>query len=106
MISHSDSIENLDSRSDLAAVEDLYYRCWRVIEERSIAYGDDPMGKTGLYSRTLKIRGTRDRPVVFEEYELDHQLVSGLRKIMRHIAIQTGQWKRSKNINTDKMVWI
>ena len=31
-------------------LEDLYKRCKGVFEERSIAYGDDPVGMTGLYN--------------------------------------------------------
>jgi hypothetical protein len=97
MIAHSmDSMDDLDSRKGLAMLEDIYNRLWGLIEARSVAYGDDPVGKTGLYSRTLKIRGTRD-PVLFEEYVLDRQLISKLLKTMKYIAIQTDQWKPSQD---------
>jgi hypothetical protein len=97
----TDSMDDLDSLSDLAMLEDLYNRLWGLIEARSIAYADDPIGKTGLYSRTHKIRGTLEHPVVCEEYVLDHKLINGLRKLGKHIAIQTGQWRRSKGTDTN-----
>jgi hypothetical protein len=98
MIVHgTGSMDDLGSRSDLAMLEDLYNRYWEVTKARSIAYGDDPIGETGLYSRTLKIRGTREYPVLFEEYVLDRQLIKGLLKIGKQISILTGQWKPSKD---------
>jgi len=41
----------------LADAEDLHKRLRRVIEEREVAYGDDPMGKTGSAIANSKSEG-------------------------------------------------
>jgi len=62
----------------LADAEDLHKRLRRVIEEREVAYGDDPMGKTGLCDRKFKIQGSREYPVIVEQYTTDFGLLRAI----------------------------
>jgi len=86
----------------LADAEDLHKRLRRVIEEREVAYGDDPMGKTGLCDRKFKIQGSREYPVIVEQYTTDFGLLRAMREIEKKVAIFTGQWgkKREKAVAT------
>jgi len=58
----------------------------RVIEEREVAYGDDQVGKTGLYTRKFKIGGSREYPMIVEEYAMDHGLLRLLRSLSKAAA--------------------
>lgn len=57
-----------------------------IIEERGAAFGDDPYGKSGLYKRNFKIRGSREHPVLVEEYVFDHKMISEILRIHRRMA--------------------
>lgn len=70
----------------LAVLDDLYNRSMQIIEEREVAYGDDPFGKTGLYTRKFKIGGSRECPMIVEEYAMDHGLLRALRKLSQAAA--------------------
>ena len=58
-----------------------------IMEERAAAYADDPYGRTGLFNRTFKIRGTREHPVIFEQYTLDHRLLRERSKLRKEASI-------------------
>lgn len=88
----------------IAELSELYCRCWELIESRGAAYSDDPLGMTGLYTRALKIGGTREYPVLVEDYSLDRRLVHTMLKTLKYIAIERRQWKRSDDKEGQQML--
>jgi len=60
-----------------------------VIEERAAAYADDPRGSTGLYWRRFHIRGSRENPVIVEEYLMDHKILREILRIKKQMSIAT-----------------
>ena len=77
----SDITYDTDKLERVAQLNELAHILPTLIEERAVAFADDPLGKTGLYNRTFKIRGTRKHPVIEEAYSYDLAL------IQRHIKI-------------------
>src|ERR1017187_6172159 len=69
--------------SSIAASEDFCARLMQVLEERQVAFGDDPWGRTGLYARNFKIGGSRAYPVILEEYSKDLPLLRELQKLQK-----------------------
>ena len=69
-----------------------------------VSSSDDPIGRSGLYTRTYRIRGSRKFPVLVEEYRLDRQLLRALHKIENQAAIEMGQWgKQWEDTKTKKV---
>jgi hypothetical protein len=75
----------------VAELEDMHQRLVEIVETRSVAYGDDPVGRTGCCARRFKIQGSREYPVIVEEYTFDRCLFRQLLKIQKHLAIELGQ---------------
>ena len=82
----------LAKKERLANLEMLHEGLREVIEVRAVAYADDPIGSSGLYSRRFKFAGSREYPVLVVEYRFDRGLLRELRKIEKHMAIEMGQW--------------
>ncbi len=85
MINTTNDIFSREGR--LVLLDDLYKRLMKVIVERAVAYGDDPIGRTGLYGRKFKILGRR-YPLIVEEYSLDQRLLKQLAKTLKAAAIE------------------
>jgi hypothetical protein len=82
-------VEDKDAR--LEELNVLYEAMHRIIEERAVAYADDPIGRLGLHSLRYRIRGSRDRPVLVEEWCMDHRLLRALLKIEKRATTQFGK---------------
>jgi hypothetical protein len=75
----------------LAELDRHHQALTQIIEERAVAYADDPIGQLGLHSLRYRIRGSRKFPVLVEEYRLDRRLLRALLKIGKQAAIEMGQ---------------
>ena len=58
-----------------------------------MVYDDDPLGRTGFYVRRFKIQGSREHPVIVEEYTMDHGLLREMKKLRKDAAIAAGNWR-------------
>jgi hypothetical protein len=68
----------------------------RIIEERAVAYADDPIGRFGVHSLRYRTRGRRDHPVLVEEWCMDHRVPRALLKIEKRAVIEMGQWGKER----------
>jgi hypothetical protein len=73
----------------IAALDDLQARLMRVIEERAVAFGDDPVGQSGLHSRRFDIKGAPETPIIVEHYSLDRGLIRAIGKLLKQARIET-----------------
>ena len=71
----------LAGKDRLAKLEHLSDLLTQALEERQVKYGDDQFGRTGLYTRGFKIRGSREHPLIVEEYTKDQRLLQELIKL-------------------------
>jgi hypothetical protein len=72
----------------LADLEEIWRRVIRVFEERAAAYADDPLGRTGLYWRRFRIRGSREHPVIVGEYSVDCKILHQLHRLEKQARIR------------------
>ena len=54
------------------------------------ANADEPVGGTGLYWRRFHIRGSRENPVIMEEYLMDHKILREILRVEEQARIATG----------------
>jgi hypothetical protein len=81
----------LEKNERLTEMDGRHQALMHIIEERAVAYADDPIGQSGLYHLTYRIRGNREYPVLVEDYQRDVRELRELLKIERQAAIETGQ---------------
>lgn len=86
---HKDIRTQAGRLANLAEMRDALLQ---VIEERAAACADDPRGRTGLFSLTRRIAGSREHPVIIERYTMDRRIPRELRKLLTQAAIECGQW--------------
>jgi len=81
------NLEELSAKVDeiFADLNELNRRLDQVIEEREVAYGDDPIGASGLYIRKFKILG-REYPEIVEEYSLDNATIRMKLRLLKQAA--------------------
>jgi hypothetical protein len=72
----------------LAELDELCNGLMQAMKERGVAYGDDERGATGLFNRRFKIQGTREYPVIVEEYSMDHGLLRQWNKLLKAAAVE------------------
>ena len=74
------------ARERLAALEERWNALRQVILTRTVEFADDPVGRTGYYTRTFKVEGSRSNPVLVEEYSLDTELLREMRALEQEMA--------------------
>jgi hypothetical protein len=84
----------LESNERIAQLDDLYSRLMQIIEERAVAFGDDPLGQTGLYTRSFEIKGSREFPVIVERYSRERRLLRELAKLRKQAAIEVARQEK------------
>src|SRR5260370_33476121 len=85
----------LEKNERLAELDKRYKALLQIIEERAVPYADDPIGQSGLYNLRYRIRGSREYPVLEEDYQRDFHELRASRKIEKRVAIETGQAGKS-----------
>ena len=81
-----------DKKERLAVLTRLFQALQQLCNERAVAYADDPIGRLGLHNRRFRILGSREHPVLLEEYWMDHREGRALLKILKQASIEMGQW--------------
>ncbi|HEV3332001.1 MAG TPA: hypothetical protein VG096_13510 [Bryobacteraceae bacterium] len=71
----------------LEAMMDRRNALQAMIRVRGREFADDSVARTGYYSRKVKVRGSRGRPVLVHEYSLDTQLLREIDAIEKQIGI-------------------
>jgi phage terminase small subunit len=83
----------------IARIADLEQRCALIIAERADEMaGEAPGGASGLLVRQKKVIRSGDDVTIEYQYVVDTGLIKELRELLKHAAIETGQWTENKNV--------
>jgi hypothetical protein len=83
-----------ENNERLAGLVERHRALQEIIEARAAAYGDDPVGSSGLYNRRFRIHGS-EFPVLVVEYWRDPGELRLFLKIEKHMAIEMGRKRKS-----------
>jgi hypothetical protein len=86
----------------LAKLDGLIEGLDRVIAERSFDMVGVPGGQSGLLVRTIKKIGSGEDAEKVEEYAVDTKTIKEYREVMRHAAVEKGEWtEKFEHAGTD-----